>query len=82
MVVREQYRGRALNDGWFENFAGMNKRRIQCSHGYLNDALNPMFRIETCNNELFLVIGWMQTPIALEESFCVLRIGYAGTVVK
>jgi hypothetical protein len=45
----------------------MNQRSVQRADCDAYDALNPVFRIQTRNDKLFLVIGRMYTLVILEE---------------
>ena len=82
MVVREQYRSRALDYRGLEDFARMHERRIKRSNRDPDDALHPMFCVETCNDELLLVIGWMLIPKTLEKSLSFVRVCDARTVLE
>jgi hypothetical protein len=82
MVVREQYCSRTLDYGRLEDFARMNERRIKRSNRDLYDTLNPVFCVQTCNDELLLVVGRMLIPIALEKPLGILSICDARPVLK
>ena len=82
MVMRKDDGAGTFQDGWFEDFSGVNERRVERADGDEHNALHPLLCVEARDDKTLSVVTGVVQPVFTKELLGGVKTCYARSVVE